>query len=352
VIDPFYEKFLRPIFFRLEAEEVHDMTINGLCWLSRMKFVCQYLHKFNGTFSKNPVHLFGLKFPNLVGLAAGLDKNAQCLPAFSAMGFGHVEAGTVTPRPQPGNERPRLFRYPEKEAVLNRMGFNNDGAEEMKKRIQRSMPKERRSFPVGVNIGKARSTALEDAVDDYLACFNVLADQADYFTVNISSPNTPGLRKLQEEDYLRELLGALQTENNDRAQRLGSKPLPILVKIAPDLDYPQIEELIDILLDLGYDGVIATNTTIARTGYFKTVQENGGISGRPLQDKSDKVIRFIHRITSGKLPIIGVGGIMDVASAAQKMDEGASLVQVYSGLIYRGPSFVRALARGLSERQG
>ena len=335
----------------MDPEEAHELTIHGLCWLSRMKSVCRWLHQINGAVIQEPVHLFGLKFPNLVGLAAGLDKNAQCLPAFAAMGFGHIEVGTVTPRPQPGNERPRLFRYPEMEAVINRMGFNNEGAELMAKRIDRLMPKGSRSIPVGVNIGKARSTALEDAVGDYLECFHLLADRADYFTLNISSPNTPGLRKLQEEGYLRELLGALQTENNDRSQRLGSKPLPILVKIAPDLDYPQIEELIGILIDLGYDGVIATNTTIARNGYFEAVQENGGLSGRPLQDRSDKVIRFINRLTSGKLPIIGVGGIMDVASAARKMDEGASLVQVYSGLIYRGPGFVRALVRGLSEQQ-
>ena len=242
-----------------------------------------------------------------------------------------------------------LLRYPQEEAIINRMGFNNDGAELMASRIARFMP-EKAIDPVGVNIGKARSTALEDAVRDYLACFLAAADQADYFTVNISSPNTLGLRKLQEESYLRELLGALQDENKKRATKARAKPVPILVKIAPDLNYPQIDRLLRILLDLRYDGVIATNTTIARPGYFNRVQENGGLSGRPLTDRSDQVIRFIHRSTNGKLPVIGVGGIMDVASAARKLDEGASLVQIYTGLIYRETAFVRALVKGLSAR--
>ena len=334
----------------MDAEGAHELTLHALGWMSRLGLLCRWLHGLNGSAASGPIKLFGLEFPNHVGLAAGLDKNAQCLPAFAAMGFGHVEAGTVTPEQQPGNERPRLFRFPEQEAIINRMGFNNDGAQRMAHRIARSMPKRRRMIPVGVNIGKARSTALEDAAEDYLGCFRALADQADYFTVNISSPNTPGLRKLQEEGYLRELLGALQAENRDRASRLGSKPIPILVKIAPDLDFPQIDELLTILIDLGYDGVIATNTTIARPGSFATVQENGGLSGRPLMDRSDQVIRFIHRCTGGRLPIIGVGGIMDVSSAARKLDEGAALVQVYTGLIYRGPAFVKALVKGLGAR--
>ena len=348
--DPFYEQLIRRLVFRMDAEGAHELTLHALGWMSRLGLLCRWLHGLNGRGAADPIKLFGLEFPNHVGLAAGLDKNAQCLPAFAAMGFGHVEAGTVTPQQQPGNERPRLFRFPEQEAIINRMGFNNDGAQRMARRIARSMPKGRRMIPVGVNIGKARSTALEDAAEDYLGCFRALADQADYFTVNISSPNTPGLRKLQEEGYLRELLGALQAENRDRASRLGSKPIPILVKIAPDLDFPQIDELLTILIDLGYDGVIATNTTIARPGSFATVQENGGLSGRPLMDRSDQVIRFIHRSTGGRLPIIGVGGIMDVSSAARKLDEGAALVQVYTGLIYRGPAFVKALVKGLGAR--
>ena len=308
VIDPFYEKFVRKLLFRMDPEDTHEHTIHGLSWLSKLRPLCRWMHRFNGMAGPQPVRLFGLDFPNLVGLAAGLDKNAECLPAFAAMGFGHVEAGTVTPRKQPGNERPRLFRYPEEEAIINRMGFNNEGAEMMALRIGRSMPRKRRMIPVGINIGKARSTPLEDAVQDYLDCFRALADLADYFTVNISSPNTPGLRKLQEESYLRELLGSIQDENLDRAKRLGTEPVPILVKIAPDLDYIQIETLLAILLELGYDGVIATNTTIARPGTFKNVKENGGLSGNPLQGRSDKVIRFIHRTTGGCLPIIGVGG--------------------------------------------
>ena len=219
----------------------------------------------------------------------------------------------------------------------------------MLRRIEKTFPKgSERIIPLGINLGKGKPTPLEDAVNDYVTGFEILAEQADYFTVNISSPNTPGLRELQNETYLRGLLGTLQEANQNLAKEKGISPIPILVKIAPDLEEHEITELLNILIDLNYDGIIATNTTIARPGFFETVNEAGGLSGLPVQKRSDEVIQFIHKETNGKLPIIGVGGIMDIESAQRKLDLGASLIQVYTGLIYRGPGFVKALARSLS----
>ena len=346
--DPFYENLIRPLIFKMEAEKAHEFTIHWLSRLSHFQRICQHLHKSRANSGHDPIRLFGLNFPNRVGLAAGMDKDARALPAFAAMGFGHVEAGTVTPVGQPGNEKPRLFRYPSEEAVINRMGFNNEGTEKMLRRIEKTFPKgTERIIPLGINLGKGKPTPLEEAAKDYVAGFQTLAEQADYFTVNISSPNTPGLRELQNEAYLRDLLGALQKANQIRAQETKTSPLPILVKIAPDLEDHEISELLNILIDLNYDGVIATNTTIARPGFFESINEAGGLSGFPVQKRSDEVIQFIQKETSGKLPIIGVGGIMDIDSAQRKLDLGASLIQVYTGLIYRGPGFVRALAKGL-----
>ena len=313
---PIYENLIRPFLFKMDAGEAHEWTIRNLSTASRFPLLCKGLHKWNAGQNSKPVRLFGLEFPNRVGLAAGMDKDARCLHAFGAMGFGHVEAGTVTPIGQPGNEKPRLFRYPTEEAVINRMGFNNEGAESMAGRIAKTYPKgSARTALLGINIGKGKPTPLEDAVKDYIAGFKALASQADYFTVNISSPNTPGLRQLQQESYLRELLGSLQKANQGRAKERGERKLPILVKIAPDLKDLEIEQIVGLLMELGYEGIIATNTTIDRPGYFKNVNEAGGLSGLPVQDPSDTVIRKIQGFTGGKLPIIGVGGIMDVDSA-------------------------------------
>ena len=345
---PIYENLIRPVLFKMDAEEAHEWTIKNLSTASRFPLLCKWLHKWNASLDSKPIRLFGLEFPNRVGLAAGMDKDARCLPAFGAMGFGHVEAGTVTPVGQPGNEKPRLFRYPSEEAVINRMGFNNQGAESMAERIEKTYPKgAARTAILGINIGKGKPTPLEEAAQDYVAGFKALASQADYFTVNISSPNTPGLRELQQESYLRELLGTLQQANQGRAKETGKRKLPILVKIAPDLEEREIEQIVGLLMELGYDGIIATNTTIGRPGYFESINEAGGLSGLPVQKPSDDVICKIQNFTGGKLPIIGVGGIMDPDSAQRKIDLGAALIQVYTGLIYRGPGLVPKLTKGL-----
>jgi dihydroorotate dehydrogenase len=343
-----YEKIIRPILFRMDAEEAHEWTIRNLSLASGVPWICKVLHKWNCGNGKGAVRLFGLDFPNRLGLAAGMDKDGRCPGAFAAMGFGHVEAGTVTPVGQLGNDKPRLFRYPQEEAVINRMGFNNHGAESMASRISKTYPKgPGRTAVLGINIGKGKSTPIEEAARDYVAGFRELAAQADYFTVNISSPNTPGLRQLQQESYLRELLGSLQQANQERSTETGEAKIPILVKIAPDLEDREIELVVGLLEVLGYDGVIATNTTVARPGYFGNVNETGGLSGLPLQSRSDDVIRLIHKVSGGGMPIIGVGGIMDLDSAQRKIDLGASLVQIYTGLIYKGPGIVRKIAQAI-----
>jgi dihydroorotate dehydrogenase len=287
-----------------------------------------------------------LKFPNAVGLAAGFDKNARAWPAAAALGFGHVEIGTVTALAQPGNPTPRMFRYPPQEAVINRMGFNNDGAEAVAARLATQPGPGQRRIPLGVNLGKSKVTDLERATEDYLASFARLADHADYLVLNVSSPNTPNLRELQDESRLRELLGAVTAANAARARRV-----PLLLKIAPDLTWPQIDAVLGVIAEFALDGVIATNTTLARPGFFAGVNEAGGLSGAPLRRRATEIINYISRATSGRLPIIGVGGISDPASAGEKLDAGATLVQVYTGMVYRGPFFAADLARALADRQ-
>ena len=345
-MDSFYERVLRPVFFRLDPERAHEYGRNLLQTFSVFQGLCRVAARRNqGKGSAR--ELFGLRFPNLVGLAAGMDKDAEFVPAAAALGFGHVEVGTVTPRPQPGNPQPRLFRYPRHEAVVNRMGFNNRGAEAMAARLRKLPPPGKRTCPVGVNIGKNKNTPLEEAGADYLACFHALADWADYFTVNVSSPNTEGLRELQERGRLVGILDALREAN--RARPGGE--VPVLLKIAPDLSFGQIGEILGVVAETGIDGVVATNTTIARGESPPGTYERGGLSGKPLRARSTDIVRFISRETGGKLPIIGVGGICDAASAAEKLDAGAHLVQLYTGWIYRGPLFARDLARGLRFHQ-
>lgn len=342
-----YEKMVRPVLFRMEPEQAHDRGRGMLMRMGAVPGLCGVLRRYNRVREAEPVRLFGLRFPNRVGLAAGMDKDAAFPRATEALGFGHIEVGTVTPKAQPGNERPRLFRYPEYGALVNRMGFNNKGAEAMAARLAKYFPKERRSVPVGINIGKAKATPLDHAVDDYLACFRTLADQADYFTINISSPNTPGLRELQHKDHLRDLLEALRDENRGHAKRLGREPHPLLLKIAPDLSFRDIDRVLAQLTDLGYAGVIATNTTTARPEGFPS-RESGGLSGGAfLSRRSNEVINYIYRSTGGKLPIIGVGGVDSPETAGAKLDAGASLVQVYTGWVYRGPFLARELAKAL-----
>ena len=343
----FYEKLARRAFFALDSETAHERGVQAMALLGSLPPVCRLLEAWTRLpASVRPVEVFGLKFPNAVGLAAGFDKNARAWPAAAAMGFGHVEIGTVTALAQPGNPKPRMFRYPDQEAVINRMGFNNDGAEAVAARLAGQPGKGQRRIPLGVNLGKSKATDIERATEDYLASFHLLADYADYLVLNVSSPNTPNLRQLQDESRLRELLGAVAAANRARPRRV-----PVLLKIAPDLTWPQIDAVLGVVAEFALDGIIATNTTLARPGFFAGVNEAGGLSGAPLRRRSTEIINYISRATNGRLPIIGVGGIYDPASAGEKLDAGATLVQVYTGMVYRGPFFAAELARALADRQ-
>jgi dihydroorotate dehydrogenase len=345
-MDFLYEKVIRPRLFKRDSEEAHELGVRAMALLGKLSPLRRALERWHALPADRfrPVRAFGLDFPNTVGLAAGFDKNAEAWPAAAAMGFGHVEIGTVTALAQPGNDKPRMFRYPEQEAVINRMGFNNQGAEAVAARLARQPGRGRRRIPLGINLGKSKVTPLDEAVADYLRSFELLADHADYLVLNVSSPNTPGLRELQDESRLRELLSAVAQANRGR----GDDRRPLLLKIAPDLTYPQIDDVLQVIADYGFDGIIATNTTLARPGPFAEVNEAGGLSGAPLDQRSTQIINYIARATDYRLPIIGVGGITDTVGAGEKLDAGATLVQVYSGMIYRGPFFAAALAKALS----
>lgn len=348
----YYEKLIRPVLFRQDPEHAHEKAVLAMRRLAALPPLCRALEaatQLSATRSK-PIEAFGLKFPNHVGLGAGFDKNAEGWPAAAALGFGHVEVGTITALAQPGNPKPRVFRYPAHEAVINRMGFNNEGCDAVAERLARQPQPGHRRIPVGVNLGKSKVTAIEDATADYLKSFGRLADYADYLVLNVSSPNTPNLRQLQDESRLRELLAAITSANRDRVSA-SKRRVPVLLKIAPDLTWPQVDAVLGVIAENGLDGIIATNTTLARPGFFETVDQAGGLSGAPLRRRSTDIIKYIARSTAGKLPIIGVGGIMDAASAAEKLDAGATLVQIYTGLIYRGPFFAADLARALADRQ-
>jgi dihydroorotate dehydrogenase len=349
----YYENMFRPALFRQDSERAHEIGVDAMAWLGRLAPLRASLewwaHRKIGR--AGPIEAFGLKFPNAVGLAAGFDKNARAWPAAAALGFGHVEIGTITAHAQPGNPKPRVFRFPEHQAVINRMGFNNEGSEAVAARLARQPRPGQRKIPVGVNLGKSKVTELEQAAGDYLTSFKRLADYADYMVLNVSSPNTPNLRQLQDESRLRELLAAITNANRERAAQPGKHRVPVLLKIAPDLTWPQIDAVLGVIAEQGLDGIIATNTTLARPGFFAGVNEAGGLSGAPLRRRSTEIIGYISRATFGRLPIIGVGGIVDVESAAEKLDAGATLVQVYTGMIYRGPFFALDLARGVIERQ-
>ncbi|MBC2605403.1 quinone-dependent dihydroorotate dehydrogenase [Pelagicoccus albus] len=345
-----YKNLLKPLFFKLDPERAHEVTVDALRVMRSVPGLVRLLSSFNQLpASSKPVEAFGVKFPNRIGLAAGFDKNAVCWEAFEAFGFGHVEIGTVTRKAQPGNPKPRLFRYPEHDAVLNRMGFNNHGAQALAARLENQPGPSQRHIPLGVNIGKSKVTPLDEAVEDYLGSFGLLADYADYVVINVSSPNTPDLRKLQEESRLRELLSELVSANSSRESALAGSRKPILLKIAPDLSEGQVDDILQILFDLELDGIIATNTTMARDGVFKNVNQAGGLSGRPICKMSTDMIAYISKATEGKLPIIGVGGITDPDTAAEKLDAGATLVQVYSGMIFEGPFIGKRVARHLAK---
>ncbi|MCK9283574.1 MAG: quinone-dependent dihydroorotate dehydrogenase [Rhodocyclaceae bacterium] len=325
---------VRPLLFSLDAETAHELTIAGLKRVGGLMLP--------QAVSAASTHVMGLDFPNRVGLAAGLDKNGEAITAWDRLGFGFVEVGTVTPRPQPGNPKPRMFRLPEKQAVINRMGFNNHGVDALLENVRAA----RFKGVLGINIGKNFDTPIERAADDYLACLDKVYAAASYITVNISSPNTQNLRQLQGESELDALLGALKARQTTLAERHG-RYVPLALKIAPDLDAAQIVNIADALRRHRIDGVIATNTTITREGIegVPHARETGGLSGAPLFEKSTAVVRALAAALQGELPIIAAGGITDGHRAKAKLDAGASLVQIYTGLIYRGPDLIRECIR-------
>ena len=325
--------FARPLLFALDAETAHHLTLAGLRTAHRL-----HLPVACASPAANPVHVMGLEFPNRIGLAAGLDKDGECIEGLAALGFGHIEIGTVTPRPQPGNPRPRLFRLPERRAIINRMGFNNHGVDALVENVKQSGYK----GILGINIGKNFDTPIERAADDYLACLRKVYAHASYVTVNISSPNTKNLRQLQGESELDGLLGPLKREQEALAQRHG-RYAPLALKIAPDLDAAQLQVIADALLRHRIDAAIATNTTLSREGveHLAHADEAGGLSGAPLFGKATDVLGTLSRLLKKEIPLIGVGGVMNGKDARAKLEAGAELVQLYTGLIYRGPALVR-----------
>lgn len=341
-------RILRSFLFLLPAETAHHFTFGLMKFVFKIPFVKLLMlqtYKIENSFD-----FLGIKFPNRVGLAAGLDKNAAYLEELSALGFGFIEIGTVTPLPQPGNDLPRLFRLKKDECLINRMGFNNDGVEVVANRLK-NRPK---GLIVGGNIGKNKVTPNENAVNDYLICFERLYDLVDYFVVNVSSPNTPNLRELQDKKPLMEILSRLIESRNDFIKK-DFPHKPILLKIAPDLSNEQLDDVIAIVNETGIEGIVATNTTISREG-LKTdssIVESigaGGLSGKILLDRSTEVVQYIHSKSEGKIPMIGVGGIYNEEGAIKKIDAGAGLVQVYTGFIYEGPILVKKIARALRRK--
>jgi len=331
---------IRNVLFKFDPEKIHELTIKGLKETGSTPL--NFAYKQN--IPNKPVQVMGIHFPNPCGLAAGLDKNGECIKAFEAMGFGFVEVGTVTPRPQPGNEKPRIFRLPEANAIINRMGFNNKGVDYLVDQVRKA----NFSGVLGINIGKNKDTPDEDAKDDYLHCMRKVYTHATYITINISSPNTPGLRSLQYGEALNELLAVLKAEQQLLAKKFD-KYVPLAVKIAPDLTEPEIQSIAECLITNDIDGVIATNTTLARDGVenLEHGNEQGGLSGEPVKDKSTEVIALLAKALDNKLPIIGVGGIASGADAKEKISAGAKLVQVYTGFIYQGPELVKEVVKAL-----
>ena len=336
---------IRKFFFSIDPEIAHGLGMNGVEFLKRSGIACLLAKQP----PPNPVTVMGLTFPNPVGLAAGLDKNGEHVDALAGLGFGFIEIGTVTPRPQPGNPKPRMFRIPEKQALINRLGFNNQGVEQLLVNISNAEFC-RRGGILGINIGKNFDTPIEKAADDYLICLERVYKAASYITVNISSPNTKNLRELQKDDALDALLGRLKAEQTRLADQHG-KYVPLALKIAPDLEDAQIQSIADLLRQHRMDGVIATNTTLSRDGVqgLANAEESGGLSGAPVFERSTTVLRKLSGALAGELPIIGVGGIMCGADALAKIEAGASLVQIYSGFIYRGPGLVAEIAASLAE---
>ena len=335
---------LRKLFFSLDPETAHGLGMSGIEFMHRAGIAC-LLAKAPAA---NPVEVMGLTFPNPVGLAAGLDKNGEHVDALAALGFGFIEIGTITPRPQPGNPKPRMFRITEKQAIINRMGFNNEGVDKLLGNIAGSQFA-RRGGILGINIGKNFDTPIEKAADDYLICLERVYAAASYVTVNISSPNTKNLRELQKDDALDALLGSLKAEQARLADKHG-KYVPLVLKIAPDLEDIQIQSIADLLRQHRMDGVIATNTTLSRDSVegLPNAQETGGLSGAPVFERSTAVLTKLSTALVGEVPIIGVGGILNGADAAAKIEAGARLVQLYTGFIYRGPALIAEAAAAIA----
>lgn len=341
-------KLVKPLFFSLDPETAHYTVTGGLrtflkIWGSKKLMKASFSYE-NPNLEQT---VFGVKFKNPVGLAAGFDKNAEFIQEMASLGFGFIEIGTVTPRPQPGNDKPRMFRLPKDGALINRMGFNNQGVDVAALRLKYFT--ERDGLVVGGNIGKNKTTPNEDAVNDYVICFDKLFDYVDYFVVNVSSPNTPGLRDLQEKEPLKHILNTLQQRNEKH-----EKPKPIMLKIAPDLTDSQLDDIVEIVVDTRIAGVIATNTTIEREGLQSNaslINEAGGVSGKPLAVRSTEVIRYLAEKSDRRFPIIGVGGIHSAADALAKIQAGASLVQVYTGLIYEGPQLVKQICKRIAKKE-
>lgn len=337
-----YKRIIRPLLFLFDPEKVHHFTFSWLKFVNRIPLVPALLRaRYQVKDKRLEREVFGIKFPNPVGLAAGLDKNAELFSELSSLGFGFIEIGTVTPKPQPGNPPKRLFRLVEDEGIINRMGFNNEGVEAIVARLKKN-----KNVIIGGNIGKNKWTENDKAHEDYLYCFEHLAPYVDYFVVNVSSPNTPNLRSLQEKEPLQKLLTLLQEANGKL-----SKSKPILLKIAPDLTDEQLMDIIDIVEQTRIAGVIATNTTITREGLTSEKKaETGGLSGRPLTQRSTEVIRFLAEKSQHRFPIIGVGGIHTPEDALEKLRAGASLVQIFTGFIYEGPSLIKRINKAIIKR--
>ena len=343
-----YKQLIQPLLFQMEAEKAHHFTTGILQKVHAFpggSGLIKLLYDFQDARLEREV--FGLKFKNPLGLAAGFDKNAEMVDAMASLGFGFVEIGTLTPRPQPGNPQPRLFRLSEDKSLINRLGFNNGGVEAAVNRLRRR----RSDIIVGGNIGKNKVTSNDEAVKDYEICFEALYEVVDYFTINVSSPNTPDLRELQEKEPLKKLLLHLI-----RLNQLKARQKPILLKIAPDLNEHQLSDIVEICLEVGIDGIIATNTTIEREGLrtsharIKAIGA-GGLSGQAVRRHATEVIRFLYRISEGKLPIVGVGGVDSASHALEKLEAGASLVQMYTGFVYEGPSVIKEINQAILRQQ-
>ena len=342
-----YSAIVRPLLFRLPAETAHHFALSSLSGALRVDAVRNAVEKQYKRAPFGKLKRFGVTFSNPIGLAAGFDKNGEAADALSALGFGFIEIGTVTSEAQPGNPKPRIFRLPKDRALINRLGFNNCGA----KQVVKNLKKHERDYVLGVNIGKSRSVPVEKAISDYVKTFGLVYQIADYIAVNVSSPNTPQLRELQQPDLLNDLLTSLQSRNRELAEKYSlTAPRPLLLKIAPDLSEDELRAIIAVAQENKVSGIIATNTTVKREGLSESGAEyEGGLSGAPLRTQSNEIIRMTYRLTNGTLPIIGVGGVFTAEDAWEKICAGASLIQIYTGFIYEGPSIARRINEGLRQ---